>query len=342
MFTERELIYFMNMNKEQMIHMAMDNLHKVTGIDATWKETVRGDFDGVITMNRNGKRLVFNVEIKTELRYHQLNTLFHKKRTGRPVMIIANKIFATIKEELRKNGMAYLETNGNVYINHEDTFIWLDGNRPLEEKKVKTNRAFTKTGLKALLLYLTDEEWLNRPYRQVAENAGVALGAIPAIIAALKELGFLINVYDKLKLVQKEELIKKWVEAYGEKLKPAIKLGNFMLDTKSEQNWKQIKWIGEQTLWGGEPAAGLLTHHLNPAEFTLYTTQNIKGLIKNYHLLPHENGRIKVYEKFWKFGHDAQKTVPPLIVYADLLHTNDSRCIETANIIYEQYLGKNL
>ncbi len=330
------------MNKENIIHLAIEHLFKTTGIKATWKETVGGDFDGVLTMNREGKKLVFNVDVKNELRYHQLNTILNKERTGKPILIIASKIFATIKEELRKNEVAYLEANGNVYIKYEDTLIWLAGNKPLEEKKVKTNRAFTKTGLKVLLLYLNDAEWLNRPYRQTAEKAGVALGAIPPITAALKELGYLVNMNNKIKLVNKEELIKRWAEAYADKLKPGIKLGNFMLDVRNEQNWKQIDWIGEQALWGGEPAADLLTNYLNPQEFTLYTTQNIKDLIKNYHLLPHENGRVAVYEKFWKFPDETQKTAPPLIVYADLMHTNDNRCIETANIIYEQYLRKNI
>ncbi len=331
------------MNMENIIHTALENLYKTTGIKATWKETVRGDFDGIITINRKGKKLAFDVVVKNELRYHQLHAIFNnRKRNGKPVMIIARKIFATIKEELRENGLAYLEANGNVYINFGDTLIWLDGNKPFEEEKAKTDRAFTKTGLRVMLLYLNDAAWLNRPYRQVAEHAGVALGAIPPITAALKDLGYLVNINKRTRLVNNEELIKRWAEAYADKLKPSIKLGNFMLDIKNERNWKQIDWIGEQALWGGEPAANLLTNYLNPQEFTLYTTQNIKGLIRNYHLLPHENGQVKVYEKFWRFPDNTQKTVPPLIVYADLINTNDNRCIETANIIYEQYLRENI
>ena len=332
----------MNMRDDNIIHTAVENLKATTGFKATWKATARGDFDGILTINAKGKELVFNVEVKNELRFHQIDALLNRDRTDKPILIIAVKIFPKIKEELRANQIAYLETNGNLYIKIENTLIWLDGNKPLQQKKVKANRAFTKTGIKVLLLYLTDEEWLNRPYRQVAENAGVALGTIPVIIAALRELGYLINIYDRIKLVNKEELIKRWVEAYGEKLKPNIILGNFWLDDRSEKNWKQIDWIDEQALWGGEPAADLLTNYLNPQGFTIYTTQNIKGMIKNYHLLPQEKGQVVVYEKFWKFPDDTQKTAPPLIVYADLIHTNDSRCIETANIIYDRYLRENI
>ena len=33
-------------------------------------------------------------------------------------------------------------------------------------------------------------------------------------------------------------------------------------------------------------------------------------------------------------------SVPPALVYADLLATGDSRCLETAEIIYDRYLAR--
>jgi len=330
----------MNTKKINTIQTAIDNLKKTSGFKATWKDVTKGDIDGVLTIVINNKKLAFDAYVKTELRYHQLDAILNK--TEKPFIIIANKIFPKIKDYLREHRIAYLEANGNVFIDYKETYIWIDSNKPLQEQKVKTYRAFTKTGIKLVFLYMLDQEWLNRPYREVAENAGVGLGTVPVVITALKELGFLVPVDERMKLVRKEELINKWVEAYGEKLKPNIKLGNFMLDIESIKDWKRIELGDANTMWGGEPAADLLTNYLNPEEFTLYTRQNIKELIKNYHLLPQENGQVAVYEKFWKFPMNNQKTVPPLLVYADLINTGDNRCIETARIIYEQYLSKNI
>jgi hypothetical protein len=47
--------------------------------------------------------------------------------------------------------------------------------------------------------------------------------------------------------------------------------------------------------------------------------------------------------EFWKFDHWDEKdlqTAPPLLVYADLLSKADDRCLETAEIIYEQYIAR--
>ena len=48
-------------------------------------------------------------------------------------------------------------------------------------------------------------------------------------------------------------------------------------------------------------------------------------------------GFLKAYRKFWKFNDDYVKTVPPILIYADLLNTRDPRNIETAQKIYEKY-----
>ncbi len=61
-------------------------------------------------------------------------------------------------------------------------------------------------------------------------------------------------------------------------------------------------------------------------------------IIKRYQLAPDKNGDIKVYLKFWKFTEELLKTVPTLLVYADLINSNDRRCIQTAERIYDEYL----
>ncbi|MBS1633282.1 MAG: hypothetical protein JST10_11995, partial [Bacteroidetes bacterium] len=75
---------------------------------------------------------------------------------------------------------------------------------------------------------------------------------------------------------------------------------------------------------------------------TLYTIENRNELIKNYRLIPYEKGNIKVYKKFWHLDDGPAQTVPPLLIYADLMNTNDRRCIETAQKIYDRFLQNKL
>lgn len=331
------------MKRDNIIHTAIENLRRTTGYDVYWDDNQRDDVDGVLTININGRDIAFAAKVRQEFRLYQIEELLNRERGGHPLMIIATKLFPKIKEHLKECNIAYLEANGNAYIKHNDLLILIEGQKPIQETKTGPNRAFTKTGVKLLLLFLTEEEWLNRPYREVADMAGVALGAIPIIRNALKELGFVVKIDEKrYMLANKEELLKRWITAYGEKLKPGIRLGKFLLDKNTIKYWKEIPFQVEDTLWGGEPAADILTNYLNPERFTLYTKLKTADLIKKYRLIPDENGQVEVFDKFWKLDMETWDTAPPLIVYADLMNTDDSRNIEVANMIYEQYCIERL
>ena len=52
-----------------------------------------------------------------------------------------------------------------------------------------------------------------------------------------------------------------------------------------------------------------------------------------------EGGRVEFREKFWYFEMDERgQTVPPILVYADLLALGDPRARETAERLYEEMI----
>ena len=134
------------------------------------------------------------------------------------------------------------------------------------------------------------------------------------------------------------------MNAYNEKLKPTLIRGRFRLLPNKLQKWKQLD-LGEDIFWGGEPAADILTNYLSPGEWTIYSNVDKKLLLKKVGFVPDpKGGNVIIYSVFWNpinnfsFNIEGSKTVNPLLVYADLLATNDSRNFETAKKIYEQYL----
>jgi len=134
-------------------------------------------------------------------------------------------------------------------------------------------------------------------------------------------------------------MLTLWIERYEEKLKPDLLVGRFrFLDKNDFINWKDIKFENVETVWGSEPAGALLTKYLNPEILTIYTLETKSELMKNYRLIPDPVGNVKIYQKFWKNNNFENNTVPPLLIYTDLINTGDSRNIETAKIIYNDYI----
>lgn len=332
----------MNTKKHNTATTALDNLQRTAQIKGKWTDIAQNKasngLNGQIEFVLNQIPVKFNAEVKNNLRAINLPLIYKLAKEQVPLIIVADLIFPKIKEELRNHDIAYLEANGNIWLKNGETLLWIDANKTLPVEKEKINRAFTKTGLKMLFDFLRNEALINAPYREIAQQTGVALGNVNYILNGLKEKGFLLKIdKDRYKLTNKKELLNTWIIKYAEKLKPELEIGTFrFLRDNDFVNWKKLPLKIGKTWWGGEPAGNILTQYLKPAELTLYTLETRNELIKHYKLISDPTGNIKVFKKFWK-DDDAENTVPQLLVYTDLINTGDHRCIETAEKIYNEF-----
>ncbi|MFT5251030.1 MAG: hypothetical protein ACI93P_002773 [bacterium] len=317
--------------EKEIAHIALNNLRQNTSITGNFTERT-GVLDGILDLVIEGRDVNFIAEIKNEVRRHQLPKLESYHQEYKNVIIIAEHIFPKIKEELRNMGVAYLEANGNFFVKQEGVYILIDTNTKTTFKKELANRAFTKTGLKVLFHFLNDKNLINKTQREIADKAGVGLGNIPQVINGLKETGYVIQ-YTKQQLVweNRKELLDRWINAYATELRPKLVKGKYTL----KKNWEDILLNTENTLWGGEPAADLLTNYLRPEHYILYTKEKQSELMKNYHIIPKLEGEVEVLELFWE---PRNEKTPPILIYAELMLTGGKRNKETAEKIYNDYI----
>jgi hypothetical protein len=95
---------------------------------------------------------------------------------------------------------------------------------------------------------------------------------------------------------------------------------------------------------GGEYAADLLTGYLRASSVTLYVPLGeIDSVQRNLKLAPSKEGPIEVCAAFAPeigktFKEHSFTLANPVLVYAELLATDDPRCGETALLIKEKHL----
>ena len=330
------------MNKKNIIQPALKQLQVITGLTANYHEGTNPAIDGWIDLQLPEGNIRFFACIKNEIKAYQLAEIAMQAQQNTPYIVIANRFYPAIKEQLKQKGIAYLDTAGNAFLQYQTFLIYIQGNKQIAQQKQDTNRAFTKTGLKAVYYFLLNPAALELPYRTLAEMTGVALGNIKNIMDGLKETGYLFQIEEKkFKLQNRKALLERWIDGYRETLKPTMHLGDFALnnDIRDKLFQEQVN-IGE-VLLGGEPAAELMTEYLHPEKFTVYTTLAKLDIMRKFRMIPEENGKLKLYKKFWHenpVNRPFQNLAPAILVYADLIITDDPRCIETAQIIYEKYL----
>ena len=338
----REHKYKVNkMNEQYIIQNAIHSLHK-DEIRAEWREAANDGFiDGKLTLHmKHHPAVVLNVEVKKELRGMHLTIMEDKARNEAPFMIVADRIFPKVKQELKEKQINYLEASGNMFLVMDGLYINIDGRKNEVTATTGGNRAFTKTGLQVIFQFLIEEEWVNRPYREIAQRTGTGLGNINNIFNGLAQEGYLLQLTkNEQKLENKKQLLEKWILEYEKRLKPTLNIGTFrFLKEEDFYNWKEIPLKNQETYWGGEPAGAIYTNYLRPEELTIYTAEEWNDLIRNYRLVPDKQGNVKVFKKFWKHDLVNENAVHPLLAYADLMNKGDRRCTETAQRIYDEYL----
>lgn len=271
------------------------------------------------------------------------------RQSGRS-LLVTDYVNPKLAEALRGANQEFMDTAGNIFINQPGCFVLVVGQKNGWNRTgtiVDTNAAFEMAGLKVVYGFLIKPELINSPYRTIAEETGAAVGTVGRVIKGL-EVGRIIQKKsngDRV-ILKTDELIERWLNAYATKLAPKIDLGTFYIEKK---NWTQDFNIQQyQALWGGEPAAAKYTDYLNPHELTLYMPQDSLSIfVKDFRarkmdpfVSETDFQAIRLKEKFWKFKENDY--VNPLLVYADLLVTDDARNIETARILYDKFIQSRL
>ena len=254
-------------------------------------------------------------------------------------IVIADYLTKKTAEELKQNSINYLDASGNAFIKTKDFFVYIEGRKTKINKKTNQTRAFQEAGLKLLLLLISNPETLQFSYRELAEKTGIALGSVSNIFKELEESHYLLKTKNKRVLKNQYEIVERWVIAYNELLKPRT-FKRKMRALGNEFNTNTIINKNIKLYFGGEPGGEILTGHLKPKDYIIYTDEETSKVAKDLKLVPDETGNIELYSKFWTDSLDLknENTAPPLVVYADLLGTGNNRNIETAKIILDNGL----
>jgi hypothetical protein len=331
--------------EEGLLENAIKSLSEIFDIKARTSKSFGFDAKDEIELefNLNGKKIrkSFDLEIQKLPSSVAINQIvLNKYESNRKQLLVSYYVPPIIAEKLRELDISFIDTKGNAFFKDEEFYIFISSQAKVSEiKPPRPNLIFQQSGLKLLFVLLSIPNSENYSYRKLAELCDISLGSVNEIIANLQQEFYLVNQKEKRILVRKDKLLKRWVQGYAETLRPKLKKIYFQTNDTDWQTKIDLNTLNY--LWGAEPAASNLTNFLKPSKFTIYTDkfgETARHIIKQG-LRPASNGEIEVLETFWNFEAD-KINVPPLLVYADLVASADSRNLEVAKIIYDQYLAR--
>jgi len=286
----------------------------------------------------------FIVDVKPEISQGNKGIVLQQlKETSReenlPILLVTKYIPSAIAKSFVEDGINYIDTAGNCNIRQNDLLLIIEGKKIERLPKTNQSRAFQDAGIKLIYCLLVNPENINKSLRELSALSQIALGSVSTIIQELAELKFVLKTKNKKVLKNKFELLQRWVIAYNDVLRPKLFVKKMSFINKSDYaNWNNLNLssLTEKTLWGGECAASILTKNITPANFTIYTDQTWQSVGKSLKLIPDEDGRVEILRLF--NIPKEEYTVSPLLIYADLMNSGESRNLETAEIILNNEL----
>ncbi|WP_052321410.1 type IV toxin-antitoxin system AbiEi family antitoxin [Ralstonia sp. A12] len=346
-------------HEREVLDTALKALGELAGIDgkivATGARTSsRAKSDAVVDLRVAGQTHRYLVECKHTMDRASALALVRTQLarhldTG---LLVTPYLSPQLAEHSRQLGLQFIDTAGNAYLKADGLYVFVSGRKPLDvPAQTSTRSAGNATTWRMVFALLCEPALIQAPYREMAEAAGIALGSVGAVLRDLTTRGLLVESARGRRLAAPTRMLDEWVTGYPTILRPKLHPRRFQAN---DPNWWQDASLADLTplsaQWGSEVAAARMTDYLKPATQTLYIDppamrDTLRHLVTKYRLQPSADGPIELLETFWRppTGHtDRESLVPPILVYADLIATMDSRNLETANLIREKSIARVL
>ncbi|CAH0168088.1 type IV toxin-antitoxin system AbiEi family antitoxin [Microbacterium sp. Bi128] len=257
---------------------------------------------------------------------------------GAPVLALGARITPRNADHLRGAGINYFDEAGNGYLAFGDTLIDVRGRTsrtPGELRKpTKSASLFTEKRSQVILAAISWPDLLSGRLQDLARAAGVSVSFTQKTLVALEAANYLdsFGPRDPGSLRNIDSLIDGWSAAFSSGLGSRENTRSF----RGEFDPSTLPPDGSPLYLSGEAVAPWITRHLT---WTIYT----EGIPRD----AAQAGRwasdgleptIFVRQKFWSepvpadtFAQERVRVAPPLLVYADLLASGDSREREAAH-----------
>ncbi len=335
------------MKETQIIDTAKLNFEELTHWHLNiknFKQSAKDiDIDLIIELSdeKNKNKKVMMVECKNEVRRNDLAKFLEQKRKYINLFIIAQYISKPDREFLREQGINYLESSGNCFIKDTNTYIFIDHLKTQHLRVKNTAGIFTNNTMRLAYTLLLEPNLLNEPFRSISKKAEISLGSVGNALETLVEAGLLKVKNNEKTISDPIQLFETWANNYANTMRPHLfKQRLSFTDKTMLKDWKNI--LTKNDFWGGEPAANILDLYLSPEIFTIYSTRTLSEIMKAYKLMPDIKGNVLYMFPPFKERSSPGKMADPFLIYAELILSKDSRCLEAAKRIRDKYIEPTL
>lgn len=344
------------LNDEQIIYDSVKAIRTIPDVKIEFMlQKVGGPFAGTFRLSGPWGDKYYYIKVIpkltptiTELVVHQIKTSPAPQNSS--PLLISHYISPQMAALLKQKGIEYADCAGNLYLHQMPLYVEIGGQKH-PKKTPGSDRIFRTAGLKLIYLLLRNQQAINATYRTLADDAGIALGAIGDLFTELEKRGNLTtDTEGKRHLNAVEELLQRWQLGYLETLRPKLVLQRCQMSPgySVSQIPEMLQQLadGQQIIIGGELGAAMLTTKFQPQSAVLYLDPELQlKTMLQLHLIPAPEGEVTLLQPFGHQCHwngwqpDGLTLADPLLTFAELYGSTTD---QVADKLYHQYLRPRL
>lgn len=341
-------------NERRTIDECLRNLRAFDGLVADFTPAETNGSAGRLHLAGPWGELDYEVVARLRLSAASAETTIHQLRTtetgARQAILLSDYLGDDIGNRLRREGLDFLDAAGNAHLSKPPLYVEVSG-RKQHRRQLRSGRAFQLAGLKLIFLLLRVPQAVRWTYRELAAEAGIALGAVGPTLAELNELGYLAeDAAPYRQLYARNDLLQRWQLGYSERLRPKLlaqtcRLADGLRLPQLEELIRQQNF-DKEVLVGGEFGAALLLQSGHAQSATLHLNGDPLRTMLRLQLIPDPNGTITLVRQFGTTNHwlgwhpEGIQLADPLLLHAETIQqAGDERL---PDLIFRRYIEPRL
>lgn len=293
--------------------------------------------DGSLNLSFKYKKsctLYYTIKInpRKETLIHWEREVFSSGMKLENTILLCSRMTSSLQEYCFIHEINFLDDAGNACIQNDNYLIYISGRK--SKQKYIEHKSLSLSIMKLLFILLSDKEAINYPYRHLAELSNVSLGSVNNSFEFLVNNNFCRDSSNGRRLINTKELAQLWIREYPLTLRPKLKKQIFL----GNGDWTEISLYKDE-FFGGEAAAYQLSGgYLIPEKVQIFTPHLFSERRRELNLIPSQEGSFELVQSFWGRGFLVNDYGRCLLSVAELLASQDSRNIEIAEKINDEYL----
>jgi hypothetical protein len=297
---------------------------------------------------RSGRPERFLVEIKrTHLSYALASGIIARvKATRDHWVLLAPYVPGPIGSHLAAHGISYVDAVGNCHLETENGGLLAH----VEGKRAARGGGSTGVrlpGYQLMFAILAQPDLLGQPVRKIAAAAGTGKTAVGDHLKRLAQQGLIARTPKRSAILRRRDLFDRWLSAYPDVVRPAWYQGRYRTRASDPEEIERLvanAWGKRRWSLGGGAAAWRMNGFYRGSDTVIHVDAAPNDELRRLRALPDEEGNLTILRTPGTVAYAGTQShiVHPLLVYTELMASEDPRLREAAEKVRREFLEDDL